>query len=198
LLWAKTLMTGGNLLMLDEPTNDLDVDTLRALEEAVLDFSGCAVVISRDRWFPDRVATHILAYDGDSEVVWLEGNYHASIEDLMKPKGPDADQPHRTNYKKLARKYFDRTAAMSDPTRRVEGRGLRGGVPRVRIGSVAMPRHHSIGSGRRLARPFWVDLSCSGCAPQLPDRARPTMRGVDASLCELRAYSLTEWVAQSS
>jgi ATP-binding cassette ChvD family protein len=100
---AKTLMTGGNLLLLDEPTNDLDVDTLRALEEAVLDFSGCAVVISHDRWFLDRVATHILAYEGDSEVVWFEGNYQAYIEDLKKRKGPDADQPHRIKYKKLVR-----------------------------------------------------------------------------------------------
>jgi ATP-binding cassette ChvD family protein len=100
---AKTLMTGGNLLMLDEPTNDLDVDTLRALEEAVLDFSGCAVVISHDRWFLDRVATHILAFEGDSEVVWYEGNFQSYIEDLKKRKGPDADQPHRIKYKKLVR-----------------------------------------------------------------------------------------------
>jgi ATP-binding cassette ChvD family protein len=100
---AKTLMTGGNLLMLDEPTNDLDVDTLRALEEAVLDFSGCAVIISHDRWFLDRVATHILAFEGDSEVVWYEGNYQAYIEDLKRRKGPDADQPHRIKYKKLVR-----------------------------------------------------------------------------------------------
>lgn len=100
---AKTVMQGGNLLMLDEPTNDLDVDTLRALEEAVLDFSGCAVIISHDRWFLDRVATHILAFEGDSEVVWYEGNYGAYIEDLKRRKGPDADQPHRIKYKKLVR-----------------------------------------------------------------------------------------------
>jgi ATP-binding cassette ChvD family protein len=100
---AKTVMQGGNLLLLDEPTNDLDVDTLRALEEAVLDFSGCAVVISHDRWFLDRVATHILAFEGESEVVWFEGNYGAYIEDLKKRKGPDADQPHRIKYKKLVR-----------------------------------------------------------------------------------------------
>ena len=100
---AKTVMQGGNLLLLDEPTNDLDVDTLRALEEAVLDFSGCAVVISHDRWFLDRVATHILAFEGDSEVVWFEGNYGAYIEDLKRRKGPDADQPHRIKYKKLVR-----------------------------------------------------------------------------------------------
>ena len=100
---AKTVMQGGNLLLLDEPTNDLDVDTLRALEEAVLDFSGCAVIISHDRWFLDRVATHILAFEGDSEVVWFEGNYQAYIEDLKRRKGPDADQPHRIKYKKLVR-----------------------------------------------------------------------------------------------
>ncbi len=100
---AKTLMHGGNLLLLDEPTNDLDVDTLRALEEAVLDFSGCAVIISHDRWFLDRVATHILAFESDSEVVWFEGNHGAYIEDLKRRKGPDADQPHRIKYKKLVR-----------------------------------------------------------------------------------------------
>ena len=100
---AKTLMTGGNLLLLDEPTNDLDVDTLRALEEALLDFAGCAVVISHDRWFLDRVATHILAFEGNSDVVWFEGNYQAYIEDLKKRKGPDADQPHRIAYRKLVR-----------------------------------------------------------------------------------------------
>ncbi|PHX96166.1 MAG: energy-dependent translational throttle protein EttA [Gemmatimonadetes bacterium] len=100
---AKTLMQGGNLLMLDEPTNDLDVDTLRALEEAVIDFSGCAAIISHDRWFLDRVATHILAFEGDSEVVWFEGNYGAYLEDLKKRKGPDADQPHRIKYRKLVR-----------------------------------------------------------------------------------------------
>jgi ATP-binding cassette ChvD family protein len=100
---AKTLMQGGNLLLLDEPTNDLDVDTLRALEEAVLDFSGCAVIISHDRWFLDRVATHILAFEGESEAVWFEGNFAAYIEDLKRRKGPDADQPHRIKYKKLVR-----------------------------------------------------------------------------------------------
>ncbi len=100
---AKTLMTGGNLLLLDEPTNDLDVDTLRALEDAVLDFAGCAVIISHDRWFLDRVATHILAFEGNSEVVWFEGNYQAYIEDLKRRKGPDADQPHRIAYRKLVR-----------------------------------------------------------------------------------------------
>ena len=100
---AKTLMSGGNVLMLDEPTNDLDVDTLRALEDAILDFAGCAVIISHDRWFLDRIATHILAFEGNSEVVWYEGNYGAYIEDLKKRKGPDADQPHRIAYRKLVR-----------------------------------------------------------------------------------------------
>jgi sulfate-transporting ATPase len=100
---AKLLKSGGNLLLLDEPTNDLDVDTLRALEDALLDFSGCAVVISHDRWFLDRIATHMLAFEGDSEVVWFEGNYQAYIEDLRKRKGADADQPHRIKYKALVR-----------------------------------------------------------------------------------------------
>jgi len=100
---AKTLMSGGNLLLLDEPTNDLDVDTLRALEDALLDFAGCAVVISHDRWFLDRIATHILAFEGNSEVVWHEGNYASYIEDLKRRKGPDADQPHRVAYRKLVR-----------------------------------------------------------------------------------------------
>jgi len=100
---AKTLMTGGNLLLLDEPTNDLDVDTLRALEDALDDFAGCAVVISHDRWFLDRLATHMLAFEGNSEVVWHEGNYQSYIEDLKKRKGPDADQPHRVAYRKLVR-----------------------------------------------------------------------------------------------
>ena len=103
LFLAKTLMSGGNLLLLDEPTNDLDVDTLRALEDALLDFSGCAVVISHDRWFLDRIATHILAFEGDSETVWFEGNYGAYIEDLKRRKGADADQPHRIKYRKLVR-----------------------------------------------------------------------------------------------
>ena len=100
---AKTLMSGGNVLLLDEPTNDLDVDTLRALEDAIIDFAGCVVVISHDRWFLDRIATHILAFEGNSEVVWHEGNYQSYIEDLRKRKGADADQPHRVAYKKLVR-----------------------------------------------------------------------------------------------
>jgi ATP-binding cassette ChvD family protein len=101
---AKTLMQGGNLLMLDEPTNDLDVDTLRALEDALLDFAGCAVVISHDRWFLDRIATHILAFEGDSEAVWFEGNFAAYHEDLKRRKGVDAEQPHRLKYRPLVRK----------------------------------------------------------------------------------------------
>ena len=98
---AKLLQTGGNLLLLDEPTNDLDVDTLRALEDALLGFSGCAVVISHDRWFLDRIATHILAFEGDSEVVWYEGNYQEYAADYKRRKGAAVDQPHRIKYKKL-------------------------------------------------------------------------------------------------
>jgi ATPase subunit of ABC transporter with duplicated ATPase domains len=98
---AKVLRSGGNLLMLDEPTNDLDVETLRALEEALLSFPGCAIVISHDRWFLDRIATHILAFEGDSEVVWFQGNYADYAEDLKRRKGEDADQPHRIRYKRL-------------------------------------------------------------------------------------------------
>jgi energy-dependent translational throttle protein EttA len=100
---AKTLMSGANVLLLDEPTNDLDVDTLRALEEALLDFAGCVVVISHDRWFLDRIATHMLAFEGNSEVVWHEGNYQSYKEDLKRRKGIDADQPHRIAYKRLVR-----------------------------------------------------------------------------------------------
>ena len=98
---AKVLRTGGNVLMLDEPTNDLDVETLRALEEALLAFPGCAVVISHDRWFLDRIATHILAFEGDSAVVWFEGNYQDYVADLHRRKGADADQPHRIKYRRL-------------------------------------------------------------------------------------------------
>jgi ATP-binding cassette ChvD family protein len=98
---AKLLKSGGNLLLLDEPTNDLDVDTLRALEEALLGFPGCAVVISHDRWFLDRIATHILAFEGNSEVVWFEGNYQDYAADYHKRKGAAVDQPHRIRYKKL-------------------------------------------------------------------------------------------------
>ena len=98
---AKLLKSGGNLLLLDEPTNDLDVDTLRALEEALLGFAGCAVVISHDRWFLDRIATHILAFEGNSEVVWYEGNYQDYAADYHKRKGASVDQPHRIRYKKL-------------------------------------------------------------------------------------------------
>jgi sulfate-transporting ATPase len=99
---AKLLKTGGNLLLLDEPTNDLDVDVLRALEDALLSFAGCAVVISHDRWFLDRIATHILAFEGDSEVVWYEGNYQEYAADYHKRKGAAVDQPHRIKFKPLA------------------------------------------------------------------------------------------------
>ncbi len=98
---AKLLKSGGNLLLLDEPTNDLDVDTLRALEEALVDFPACAVVISHDRWFLDRIATHILAFEGNSETVWFEGSYRDYAEDFKRRKGADADRPHRIAYRKL-------------------------------------------------------------------------------------------------
>jgi len=98
---AKLLKSGGNLLLLDEPTNDLDVDTLRALEEALLGFAGCGIVISHDRWFLDRIATHILAFEGDSRVVWFEGNYQDYEADRRRRLGSDADRPHRIKYRKL-------------------------------------------------------------------------------------------------
>ncbi len=98
---AKMLRSGGNVLLLDEPTNDLDVNTLRALEEALLNFAGCAVVISHDRWFLDRIATHILAFEGNSEVVWFEGNYQEYEADRKRRLGADAETPHRIRYKKL-------------------------------------------------------------------------------------------------
>ncbi|MBA2514613.1 MAG: energy-dependent translational throttle protein EttA [Solirubrobacterales bacterium] len=100
---AKLLRTGGNVLLLDEPTNDLDVDTLRALEEALLAFPGCAVIISHDRWFLDRVATHVLAFEGDSQVTWFEGNFEAYEEHRRERLGAEADRPHRITYKKLVR-----------------------------------------------------------------------------------------------
>ncbi len=100
---ARTLKAGGNLLLLDEPTNDLDVDTLRALEEALLAFAGCAVIISHDRWFLDRIATHILAFEGESQAVWFEGNYEAYEADRRRRLGAEADQPHRIKYKPLTR-----------------------------------------------------------------------------------------------
>src|SRR5207245_4437773 len=100
---AKLLRSGGNLILLDEPTNDLDVDTLRALEEALLSFGGCAVVISHDRWFLDRVATHILAFEGDSKTVWCEGNFQSYEAQKKERLGAAADQPHRIRYKKLTR-----------------------------------------------------------------------------------------------
>jgi len=100
---AKILTAGGNLLLLDEPTNDLDIDTLRALEEALLGFPGCAVVISHDRWFLDRIATHILAFEGESEVRWWEGNFSDYEADRRSRLGVGADQPHRVRYKPLLR-----------------------------------------------------------------------------------------------
>jgi ATPase subunit of ABC transporter with duplicated ATPase domains len=100
---AKMLKEGGNVLLLDEPTNDLDVDTLRALENALLGFPGCAVVISHDRWFLNRVATHVLAFEGDSQVTWFEGNFDAYEEHRHAELGAAADRPHRITYKRLVR-----------------------------------------------------------------------------------------------
>ncbi len=100
---AKLLRSGGNVLLLDEPTNDLDVDTLRALEEALLDFAGCAVVITHDRWFLDRVATHILAFEGDSQVTWFEGGWGEYVDWVTENRGADALEPHRIKYKPLVR-----------------------------------------------------------------------------------------------
>ncbi|HEX2581177.1 MAG TPA: ATP-binding cassette domain-containing protein, partial [Dongiaceae bacterium] len=100
---AKMLKSGANVLLLDEPTNDLDVDTLRSLEEALLEFAGCAIIISHDRWFLDRIATHMLAFEGDSHVEWFEGNYAAYEADRKRRLGHDSDQPHRLRYKPLAR-----------------------------------------------------------------------------------------------
>jgi len=97
------LKSGANVLLLDEPTNDLDVDTLRALEEALLEFPGCAVIITHDRWFLDRVATHILAFEGDSRVIWFEGNYADYEADRRRRLGAEAEQPHRIRYKPLLR-----------------------------------------------------------------------------------------------
>jgi ATPase subunit of ABC transporter with duplicated ATPase domains len=97
------LKSGGNVLLFDEPTNDLDVDTLRALEEALVNFAGCAVVVSHDRWFLDRIATHIMAFEGLSQVVWFEGNYQDYEADLKRRIGAEADQPHRIKYRKLTR-----------------------------------------------------------------------------------------------
>jgi ATPase subunit of ABC transporter with duplicated ATPase domains len=100
---AKMLKEGANVLLLDEPTNDLDVNTMRALEEALENFAGCAIVISHDRWFLDRVATHILAFEGDSRVVWYDGNYSEYEEDKHKRLGVEADQPHRIRYRQMTR-----------------------------------------------------------------------------------------------
>jgi ATPase subunit of ABC transporter with duplicated ATPase domains len=100
---AKLLKSGGNVMLLDEPTNDLDVDTLRALENAILDYAGCVLVISHDRWFLDRICTHIMAFEGDSHVVWFEGNYQEYEEDRKRRLGDEATQPHRLKYRKLVR-----------------------------------------------------------------------------------------------
>ena len=122
---AKLLRAGGNVLLLDEPTNDLDVDTLRALEEALLSFAGCAVVISHDRWFLDRVATHVLAFEGDSQVRWFEGNFEAYEEHRRELLGDEADRPHRITYKRLTRAYVASAAAGRAATAPRSGRRAR-------------------------------------------------------------------------
>ena len=101
---ALTLRGGGNLLLLDEPTNDLDVDTLRSLEDALLSFAGCVIVVSHDRWFLDRIATHMLAFEGDSRVSWFEGNYADCEADKVRRLGAEAARPHRVTYRKLVRR----------------------------------------------------------------------------------------------
>jgi len=100
---ARLLKSGANLILLDEPTNDLDVNSIRALEEGLENFAGCAVVVTHDRWFLDRVATHILAFEGESRVHWFAGNYSGYLEDYRRRRGKDADQPHRLKYRKLTR-----------------------------------------------------------------------------------------------
>ena len=100
---AKMLKSGANVLLLDEPSNDLDVDTLRALEDALVSFPGCVVVITHDRWFLDRIATHIIAFEGDSQVIWFEGNYQDYEADRHRRLGTEADQPHRIKYRPLVR-----------------------------------------------------------------------------------------------
>ena len=100
---AKLLKTGANVLLLDEPTNDLDVDTLRALEDALVEFAGCVVVVSHDRWFLDRIATHMLAFEGDSQVVWFQGNYQDYEIDRRRRLGSAADRPQRIKYRRLVR-----------------------------------------------------------------------------------------------
>src|SRR4029077_8514776 len=109
------LKSGANFLLLDEPTNDLDVDTLRSLEEALLEFAGSAMVISHDRWFLDRIATHIIAFEGDSEAVWFEGNYTDYEADRKRRLGAEADQPHRIRYKPLTRNCPRSTLAGDEP-----------------------------------------------------------------------------------
>ena len=100
---ARLLKSGANLILLDEPTNDLDINSIRAIEESLENFAGCAVVVSHDRWFLDRVATHILAFEGDSTAHWFAGNYSSYIEDFRRRRGKEADQPHRIKYRRLTR-----------------------------------------------------------------------------------------------
>ena len=144
---AKLLRSGGNLLLLDEPTNDLDVETLRALEEALLEFPGCAVVISHDRWFLDRIATHMLAFEGDSHVEWYEGNYSEYEADLKRRIGDDADTPHRMKYPPAGRliavqergwKHVASTGTWKSSGRGWNGRGWKSSRPRSGLSSNTM------------------------------------------------------------
>src|SRR5207248_3997841 len=170
---AKLLRRGGNLLLLDEPTNDLDVGTLRALEQALLAFPGCAVVISHDRWFLDRVATHVLAFEGDSQVTWFEGNFEA-YEDHRRatddPAHPTADRPHRITYKRLVRGSAGESGA-----RRRSAAGARARCLRPRHGRAPAKR---LGIGERLRR--------RGLAPlaRRPRAARRLSRSDDAARAE--------------
>ena len=151
---AKLLRRGGNVLLLDEPTNDLDVDTLRALEEALLAFPGCAVIISHDRWFLDRVATHVLAFEGDSQVTWFEGNFEAYEENRHARLGAEADRPHRISYKKLVARVSVNGGAGPDPALhgpelpvRVLGRAA------AAAAAVALRRADRVGAAHGRARP---------------------------------------------
>ena len=172
---AKLLKSGGNLLLLDEPTNDLDVDTLRALEEALLDFPGCAVVISHDRWFLDRIATHILAFEGDSQAVWFEGTYEEY----------EADRKQRLG----DRRRISRTGSATSRSSASSRQGLEQGLPRGR--RRCGPRNPRGRVDRRLACRRRSSVRCAGYAyPVLPrdpcERRSPTPPGGRADVASLR------------
>ena len=176
---AKLLKSGGNLLLLDEPTNDLDVEMLRALEEALIDFGGCAVVITHDRWFLDRIATHILAFEGDSQVVWCDGNYQTYEAQRHERLGTDADQPHRIRYKALTAVEGIRTR------RRAEARSARcritcssnrnGGIVRLTLNR---PEKRNALSSRAAAEPRGRDRGHRGRSVGAGGRARLARAGL--------------------